>query len=86
MEILEFARMRELNRSAGMRQLLTAGLIYEITVAPELRKRADEMQKLSQIFGDIEKKWAKFVDVEDFSFYASEPVNERQSSVAAEAV
>jgi hypothetical protein len=86
-EILEFAKTREVSRSAAMRQLLIAGLVYEITIAPELRKRADEMQKFSQIFGDFEKKWPKFIDVEEiFSFYASEPVNERQSSVAAEAV
>jgi hypothetical protein len=85
-EVLEFAKTREVSRSAAVRQLLVAGLMHETIVAPELRKRAEEVHKLSQIFDDIEKKWAKFVDVEAFSFYASEPIDERQPSVVVEAV
>jgi hypothetical protein len=84
-EVLEFAKTREVSRSAAVRQLLVAGLMHETIVAPELRKRAEEVHKLSQIFDDIEKKWAKFVDVEAFSFYASEPIDERQPSVVVEA-
>jgi hypothetical protein len=67
-----------LSRSEILRHLLESGLEYETVVLPEQRKRADDAQKISQVFAAFEITWPKFVDVEEF--YTSEPGNERQSS------
>ena len=87
-QILQFAQAQEFSRSESLRHLVEAGLRYEISIVPERRRQAEEMQGLARLFSDLEDRLPRLADSESYYYNNNrlENANEHQSPAEASAV